>query len=100
MDVTVNLHLRQHCIETEAKREFRRLMDAYFDTDDVEGVLEERIELLRDFLETSDFLSLRSSDRRLSGGRASDVVIRRAGDGAIVLEVVEQQSHPPDPGKK
>ncbi|MBN2077553.1 MAG: hypothetical protein JW838_01215 [Spirochaetes bacterium] len=100
MDVTVNLHLQRHCIETEAKKEFRRLMDAYFDTDDVEGVLEERIELLRDFLETSDFLRLRSSDYRLSGEKDSDVVIRRARDGAIVLEVHERKSRPAEPGKK
>ncbi len=100
MDITVNLHLSRHCIETEAKKEFRRLMDAYFDTDDVEGVLEERIDLLREFLETSDFLSLRSADLRLSGGRDSDVVIKRARDGAIVLEVIEQRSRPPDTGKK
>ncbi|TFH38243.1 MAG: hypothetical protein E4G96_10750 [Chrysiogenales bacterium] len=87
MDVTVNLHLNQHCIETEAKREYCRLMDAYFDTDDVEGVLEERIELLRDFLEKSDFLKLRSSDPRLSGDRKSKVVIKRAERGEIVLNV-------------
>ena len=100
MDVAVNLHLHRHCIETEAKREFRRLMDAYFDTDDVEGVLDGRIELLRDFLETSDFLRLRSSDRRLSGEGESDVVIRRARNGTIVLEVLERESRTAEPGKK
>ncbi|MBN2158099.1 MAG: hypothetical protein JW807_01795 [Spirochaetes bacterium] len=88
MNVAVNLHLKNHCIEKEARREFSRLMDTYFSTDDVEGELDEKIELLRDFLEKSDFRKLRSSDQRLSGGKESDVVIRRSKTGTIVLEVI------------
>lgn len=87
MDVTVNLHIKSHCIETEARNEFSRLMDRYFNTDDLEGELDEKIELLRDFLESSDFPKLRSSDMRLSGGQESDVVIKRGEDGNITLEI-------------
>ncbi len=87
MDVTVNLHIKSHCIETEARNEFRRLMDTYFSTDDLEGELDDKIELLRDFLEKSDFPKLRSSDMRLSGGQESDVVIKRSDKGGIILEV-------------
>ncbi|MBN1498106.1 MAG: hypothetical protein JXA07_15140 [Spirochaetes bacterium] len=87
MDIAVKLHIKNHCIETEARREFSRLMDTYFNTDDVEGELDGRIELLRDFLENSDFRALRSSDQRLSGERESDVVITRCEKGSINLEV-------------
>jgi hypothetical protein len=87
MDVTVNLHIKSHCIETEARNEFSRLMDTYFSTDDLEGELDDRIELLRDFLEKSDFPTLRASDMRLSGGRESDVVIKRNPKGVITLEI-------------
>jgi hypothetical protein len=87
MNVTVNLHIINHCIETEARNEYRRLMDIYFSTDDLEGELDEKIELLRDFLEISDFPKLRTSDVRLSGGKESDVVIKRSGSGTIVLDV-------------
>ena len=87
MDIAVILHIKNHCIETEARREFSRLMETYFDTDDVEGELDGRIELLRDFLENSDFRALRSSDQRLSGERESDVVITRCEKGSINLEV-------------
>lgn len=88
MNVAVNLHLKNHCIENEARKEFSRLMDTYFSTDDVEGELDEKIELLRDFLEKSDFPTLRSSDHRLSGTKETDVVIRRSKTGTIVLEVI------------
>ncbi len=87
MDVTVNLHIKSHCIETEARNEFSRLMDTYFSTDDLEGELDDKIELLRDFLENSDFPKLRSSDTRLSGGQESDVVLKRNDKGGIILEI-------------
>ncbi|OHD66290.1 MAG: hypothetical protein A2176_07315 [Spirochaetes bacterium RBG_13_51_14] len=63
-------------------------MDTYFNTDDVEGELDQKIELLRDFLENSDFPKLRSSDQRFSGGQESNVVIKRNKRGRIVLEVL------------
>jgi hypothetical protein len=87
MNIAVKIHIKNHCIETEARNEYSRLMDSYFSTDDVEGELDERIELLRDFLEKSDFPKLRSSDGRLSGERESDVVITRSPQGSITLDV-------------
>jgi hypothetical protein len=88
MNVTVTLHIKNHCIETEARNEYRRLMDIYFSTDDLEGELDKKIELLRDFLEKSDFPKLRASDARLSGGQESYVLIKGTGSGAIELEVL------------
>ena len=89
MQVSVNLHLKDNCIETEARNEYNRMMEQYFETDDVEGELDVKIELLRDFLEESDFGMLRSSDHRLSGGMESEVIIRRnEREGNIILEVI------------
>ena len=87
MNVTVKLHIKNHCIETETRNEYRRLMDIYFSTDDPHGELDEKIELLRDFLEKSDFTKLRASDARLSGEEESHVLIKRVDNGAIELEV-------------
>ena len=87
MGVMVNLSVKNHCIETAARIELNRLMETYFKTDDVEGELDGKIELIRDFLEKSDFPGLRSSDPRLSGERESLVVLTRNGSGAIVLNV-------------
>jgi hypothetical protein len=87
MGVSINLRVKDHCIETAAKIELNRLMERYFNTDDLEGELDDRIELIRDFLEKSDFPGLRSSDPRLSGERESEVVISRSVGGAIMLQV-------------
>jgi len=87
MPVKLSLHVENHCIETVAKNVYTRLMDDYFTTDDVEGVLEEKIDLLRDFLEKSDFKKLRSSDPRLSGEVASEVVLTRDKKGGIDMVI-------------
>ena len=81
----INLVLGEHCIETESKNEFKRLMDQYFDLDEgVDGSdLEEKIELLRRFIEESDFLFLRGRDERLSGELSSNVVISGSSSGKI-----------------
>jgi hypothetical protein len=87
MGVMVNLSVKNHCIETAARIELNRLMETYFKTDDVEGELDGKIDLVREFLEKSDFPGLRSSDPRLSGERESRVVLFRNGSGGIVLDV-------------
>ncbi|PKL35451.1 MAG: hypothetical protein CVV44_21840 [Spirochaetae bacterium HGW-Spirochaetae-1] len=86
MTMKVALHIKDHCVETEAKNELKRLMDRYFSEDDVEGVLEDQIEILREFIETSDFSGLRSSDPRLSGDTESTVVLQKNGQGKISLQ--------------
>jgi len=48
-----------HCIETTAKMEFNRLTGIYLDLGKEDADIEAKLELLRDFLETADFRSLR-----------------------------------------
>lgn len=76
----VKLHLNGHCIETEAKIRFRRLMDQYFTADSPPPDLPEKIETLRIFIEQSDFAALRASDQRLCGMVESTVVLFLNGD--------------------
>ncbi len=71
----VELHLKDHCIETEAKRELRRLMNIFFESDNPTAELIESIDILEKFLTRSDFPSLRSSDMRLTGDVESIVHI-------------------------
>ena len=49
----------EHCIESTAKLEFNRLAGQYLDLGAEDSSLEARMELLRDFLETADFPTLR-----------------------------------------
>ncbi|HEX75989.1 MAG TPA: hypothetical protein G4O12_05315 [Dehalococcoidia bacterium] len=48
-----------HCIETVAKREYQNLARNYFQAGKGDTEFEERVELLRSFLESADFRKLR-----------------------------------------
>ncbi len=58
------------CIETVAKREYWRSVEEYLKAKKGDKDLEQRIELLKAFLETVDFKALRSqSERYLTEGK-------------------------------
>ena len=65
-----------HCIETAAKEEFWNSVNGYMESGQENKELEEKIELLKAFLESMDFKELRSqSERYLVEGKAVKFVI-------------------------
>jgi len=59
-----------HCIETQAKREYGNAMKKLLTAEGSSEALEERLELLRLFLEEADFKNLRrESEKHLMEGR-------------------------------
>ena len=59
-----------HCIETTAREEFWNSVNQYMESGQEDKKIEERIELLKAFLESTDFKQLRSqSERYLLEGR-------------------------------
>jgi len=59
-----------HCIETRARDEFWNSVNQYMEGGQEDKKLEERIELLKAFLESTDFKQLRSqSEKHLAEGR-------------------------------
>ncbi len=88
MSKRIQISISSHCIETAARKEYDSLMDRYFTEDDTEGLLEDRIELLREFLESSDFSSLRDSDPGLAGSVPVTVEIFRNSEGAVGLDIL------------
>jgi hypothetical protein len=61
-----------HCIETTAREEFWNSVNQYTEGGQEDKKLEERIELLKAFLESMDFKKLRSqSERYLVEGKPS-----------------------------
>ena len=85
MESVVKLYLKNHCIETEAKMEYRRLLGLFFSEDNPAAELSERIEILRIFIEQENFSALRSSDNRLCGMSESTVNLERKGDHVDML---------------
>ncbi len=86
------LHLKDHCIETAAKKKRRHVVSALLELDESsEGFsqLAEDLDLLTSFLEISDFRRMRSERPELSGGSDIGVELMRAAEpGGFVLNVV------------
>ncbi len=53
-----------HCIETAAREEFWNSVNQYMESGQEDKKLEEKIELLKTFLESVDFKKLRSQSER------------------------------------
>ena len=53
-----------HCIETTAKREYWKSVDEYLKKGNQDKILEEKIEILKSFLETADFVMLRQQSEK------------------------------------
>jgi hypothetical protein len=71
--VTIRIELvptLSHCIETMAKREYWKSVDEYLKKRNEDRTFEEKIELLRSFLETADFGILRrQSEKHIIDGK-------------------------------
>ena len=89
-DTTVTLHTGAHCIETAAKNEFRKIAEIILSADEEEtvAVLSDQLELLRDFIESGDFNSLRSLDERLSGIKPGCCIVGRDKTGTPVIKSI------------
>ncbi len=77
ISMNVKLHLKNHCIETEAKKKLKNLIDFYFESSNNQNSILYRIELLQQFIKESDFPKLRASDEKFSGAIESIVCIYR-----------------------
>ena len=75
----IEIDLRNHCIETEAKRTYERLLSRYFDksiSDHDRSILEEQIEGIKFFLEHTDFRRLRCQHPELDGKRTIRLTLK------------------------
>ncbi|MEW6666160.1 MAG: hypothetical protein AB1512_13200 [Thermodesulfobacteriota bacterium] len=75
-----------HCIETVAKREYERVLSLLLSGKQEDSLLDE-LELLRLFLESADFRSLRSRcEEALLAGKQTEMVLRST-DGIPPYEI-------------
>jgi len=69
----IKLNLKEHCVETAAKKALQEFMSEYLKNGDEETG--KKIEFLREFLMTQDFRKIRAERPELSGGKDVDVLI-------------------------
>jgi hypothetical protein len=84
-----------HCIETTAREEFWNSVNQYMESGRDDKKLEEKIELLKAFLESTDFKKLRSQSERylVEGKRVKFVICRKEGKPSYEMVVTEESEH-------
>ncbi|MDY6903929.1 MAG: hypothetical protein SWH61_04510 [Thermodesulfobacteriota bacterium] len=95
----IPLDLSAHCIQTEMKRVYNRLVSRSLKAGDIDEAIEDSIELLKESLETLDFPKLRATHTALAGGTDDDVAISRHQDGTIVVLINQKLIKPPRRGE-
>ncbi len=85
----IKLKTGDHCIQTAAKNELRRISDIimFAPEGNVSDTLGEQYELLEDFLNITDFNRLRSSDQRYAGITPSICILSRDDSGNPVISI-------------
>ncbi|MDY6830487.1 MAG: hypothetical protein SWC96_01355 [Thermodesulfobacteriota bacterium] len=74
--IKIPLDLSKHCIQTETKRVYNRLLSTCLKPGTGPDTLaEQKLELLQQALETWDFAALRAAYPELAGGREAAVVL-------------------------
>ena len=81
----IKLDLRNHCIQTEAKRIYNQGIAQYFNSDSDKIQLEVQIEMLKTLLETCDFPRLRSKYPELAGHSHNEVALATDQRNRIVV---------------
>ncbi len=79
----IYFQLEKHCIETEAKKRYKRLISRYLSStchDDEKVKIETQVEALKHFLEHADFPQIRGLYPELSGDTASSVMLKIDGN--------------------
>jgi len=80
-----------HCIETAAREEFWNSVNQYMEGGQEDKKLEERIELLKAFLESMDFKKLRSQSERylVEGKQVKFVISWKEGNPVYEMAVIK-----------
>ena len=85
--IKISIDLSRHCIQTETKRVYERLVMDCFTFDDLDKATETKLGLLKQALETFDFKKLRAGYPELAGGSDQKVTLAADDGGRIVIMI-------------
>lgn len=75
LPLEIQLDLTRHCIETDIRKQYNRLIFDYFKSPGDRDGIEKRISLLKHALETLDFRHLRNKHPELAGNTDDKVFL-------------------------
>jgi hypothetical protein len=75
LSLEIQLDVNRHCIETDIRKQYNRLISHYFNSSEDRGSIEKKISLLKHALETLDFRQLRNKHPELAGNTGDKVFL-------------------------
>ncbi|RJP95337.1 MAG: hypothetical protein C4518_01475 [Desulfobacteraceae bacterium] len=95
----IPLNLKNHCVQTEIKRQYNRLIAHYFKLKTPEDTAEAEagISLLQTALKSLDFGRLRSSYPELQGGGENEIFLTTGPDDTLLILINGRQINATDP---
>ncbi|MFP4444783.1 MAG: hypothetical protein ACLFPD_00875 [Desulfosudaceae bacterium] len=85
--IRIDLDLSRHCIQTETRRIYNRLVSECLQSAEIDGDMEEKVDFLVHVLETFDFAQLRSAYPELAGGGGAEVALIREDSGRLAIQI-------------
>lgn len=86
----ISLDLSNHCVQTETKRVYNRLLSDCLKSKEIDPGAEEKVEVLKHALENFDFSALRTQDKALAGGTEAEVALVQDDKGEVFITVDEK----------
>jgi hypothetical protein len=81
----IKLNLKKHCVETELKRLYNRILSQYFKPGSNQKQNEKIIDVIKTVLENSNISNLRSKYPELSGNSEADIVLTTDRQDQVVI---------------
>jgi hypothetical protein len=81
----VKLNVNKHCIEAAAKEFLRELVRELLNKENIAGELEKQVEILKEFLEKTEFGRVRAKFPELAGGTDMDVYLKKGAGGGFEI---------------
>ena len=75
LPLEIQLDVSRHCIESDIKKQYNRLISDYFKSPGDQDGIEKKISLLKHALETLDFRQLRNKHPELAGNTGDKVFL-------------------------
>jgi hypothetical protein len=93
--MNTSLNLKHHCVQTEIKRQYNKLISCYFKLKTTEDIArsEVAIHLLKTALESLDFGALRAEYPELRGGGDDDIFLAAGTDGKLYFTINGKKIH-------
>lgn len=94
LPLEIQIDVNRHCIETDIRKQYNRLISHYFNSPEDRDGIEKKISLLKHALETLDFRQLRNKYPELAGNTGDKVFLSWDDTTTLCIRINTRQVTP------